>query len=249
MRGGTARQGYELGDEILQRLKRRFEVRTGEFAALEAGRTGDPFRVLIATIISQNTNERNTFRAFENLEREVGVNPEKILAAGVERVGEAIRAAGLWSQKAAAIVATAELVMKKYGGRLQELLDRGEDEVRRELGSIRGVGEKTIDVLLAFSGFPVIPVDTHVKRVATRLGLARGSSYREVREALHSVFREENRLEAHLLLIKLGREVCSARKPKCWECPLSELCPSSQLLKGYGHDLQRLETKRRESSQ
>lgn len=219
--------GYELGDRILALLRSRFRLSEGEFAALEAGRSGDPFKVLVATIISQNTNERNTFLAFERLEAEVGVEPSRILAAGVEAVERSISAAGLQRQKAEAILAAAKLVAERYGGDLRRLLELGEEAARRELGSVKGIGEKTIDVLLAFSGFPLVPVDTHVRRVAGRLGLARGSSYRSVREALHRVFREEVRLEAHLLLIKLGREVCKARKPLCGECPLSQICPSA----------------------
>jgi len=219
--------GYELGDRILQLLRSRLRFDEGDFAALRAGRSGDPFRVLVAAIISQNTSERNTFAALERLEREVGVEPSRILAAGVERVESAIRPAGLQRQKARAIVAAAKLVAEAYGGDLRALLRRGEDEVRRVLGSVEGIGEKTVDVLLAFSGYPVVPVDTHVRRVARRLGLASGSSYRAVREALHRVFREEVRLEAHLLLIKLGREICRARNPQCGSCPLASLCPTA----------------------
>ncbi|MEM2186074.1 MAG: endonuclease III [Thermofilaceae archaeon] len=220
---------YDFGDEILRLLRARFQINESEFAALKAGRSGDPFRVLVATIISQNTNERNTFLAFERLEREVGVDPASIVAAGVKRVEEAIRVAGLQKQKAEAIVAAAELVLRDYGGDLGKLLREGEERVRAVLGGIRGIGEKTVDVLLAFSGFPVVPVDTHVRRVAKRLGIAAGSSYEAVRESLHRVFREEYRLEAHLLLIKLGRELCKARSPQCPACPLSKICPSAEL--------------------
>ncbi|MEM0459484.1 MAG: endonuclease III [Thermofilaceae archaeon] len=220
---------YDFGDEILRLLRARFQIDESEFAALKAGRSGDPFRVLVATIISQNTNERNTFLAFERLEREIGVDPASIVAAGVKRVEEAIRVAGLQKQKAEAIVAAAELVLRDYGGDLGKLLKEGEERVRTVLGGIRGIGEKTVDVLLAFSGFPVVPVDTHVRRVAKRLGIATGSSYEAVRESLHRVFREEYRLEAHLLLIKLGRELCKARSPQCPVCPLSKICPSAEL--------------------
>lgn len=220
---------YRLGDKILRLLKAKFQIDENEFAALKAGRGGDPFRVLVATIISQNTNERNTLLAFERLDREVGIEPSSILSAGVERVEEAIKVAGLQRQKAEAIVAAAELTLKKYGGDLRRLLEESEEVVRAVLGSVRGIGEKTVDVLLAFSGFPVVPVDTHVRRVARRLGVARSSSYRAVRDSLHRVFREEHRLEAHLLLIKLGREMCRARDPRCPECPLNSLCPSASL--------------------
>jgi len=96
--------------------------------------------------------------------------------------------------------------------------------VRRELTAVRGIGYKTVDVLLASFGYPVLPVDTHVKRVARRLGLSGSSSYMGVRRDLERVFRPEARFEAHLLLIKLGREVCKAREPRCRECPLNDTC-------------------------
>ncbi len=219
-------EGYRLGDEILRRLRERFEIVDEEFVARWVARTTrDPFRVLVAVIISQNTAERNTFAAYKRLEEMVGVEPEKIVEAGVERVVEAIRPAGLQEAKARAIVEAARLVLEKYGGDLGRLLERGVDAVREELLRIPGIGEKTVDVLLSSWGYPVVAVDTHVRRVARRLGLAEGSSYRAVREALHRVFRPEKRLEAHLLLILLGRRICTARRPRCGECPLRDLCP------------------------
>ncbi len=215
---------FELGDIILEKLSRAYKIDPGEFAALKAAREGDPFKVLIATIISQNTTEKNTFRALERLEETIGVDPFKLSNAEVEEVASAISPAGLQRQKAVAIVSVARLLVDKYRGRIEELLKRGEDVVRRELRSLRGVGEKTVDVLLANAGFPVVPVDTHVKRVAQRLGITRSRSYLGVKSDLHRVFRPERRLEAHLLLIKLGREVCKARKPQCERCPLRDIC-------------------------
>lgn len=217
----------ELGDRILELLRRELKVEESEFAASEAGRRGDPFRVLVATILSQNTNERNTFLAFKKLDERIGITPFRILQAGEEKVKELIAIAGLQEQKAKAIVEVSKLVQKRYGGDLKKLLVLGEETVRKELSSVRGIGDKTIDVLLAFFGFPVVPIDTHVKRVSKRLGLTRSSSYRKIREELHKVFKENARLEAHLLLIKLGRETCKARNPLCSKCPLKELCPSS----------------------
>lgn len=215
---------FELGDIILEKLSRAYKIDPGEFAALKAAQEGDPFKVLIATIISQNTTEKNTFRALERLEETIGVDPFKLSNAEVEEVASAISPAGLQRQKAVAIVSVARLLVDKYRGRIEELLKRGEDVVRRELRSLRGVGEKTVDVLLANAGFPVVPVDTHVKRVAQRLGITRSRSYLGIKGDLHKVFRPERRLEAHLLLIKLGREVCKARKPQCERCPLRDIC-------------------------
>ncbi|QOJ78470.1 endonuclease III [Infirmifilum lucidum] len=216
--------GFELGDIILERLSRAYRVDPGEFAALKAAREGNPFKVIVATIISQDTTEKNTFRALQRLEETIGVDQFKLSNASVEEVASAISPAGLQRQKAAAIVSVARLLVEKYGGRMEELLKRGEEFARRELKSLRGVGEKTVDVLLANAGFPVVPVDTHVKRVAQRLGITGSRSYLGVRSDLHRVFRPERRLEAHLLLIKLGREVCKARKPQCGRCPLRDIC-------------------------
>lgn len=225
--------GYELGDAILRALRSKFKERE-DFAALEASESSDlfndPFKVLAAVIISQNTTERNAIAAFERLEREVKVEPAKLVGAGAEAVAKAIAVAGLQRQKAKAMLDVSKLLLERYGGDVRGLLSLGEEAVRRELGSVKGVGEKTVDVLLAFSGFPVVPVDTHVRRVARRLGLAAGSSYRATRDSLHRVFREEVRLEAHLLLIKLGREICRARNSKCSECPLSNLCSSARVV-------------------
>lgn len=218
------RERFDVGDIILERLKGRFSVSSREFAALKAAEEGDLFKVLVATIISQNTTEKNTFRAMQRLEEKIGIDPFKLASADVGEVAEAVSPAGLQLQKAVAIAAAARLIVEKYGGDIRRMLQRGEEAVREELGGLRGIGEKTVDVLLANSGFPVFPIDTHVRRVARRLGLSEASSYSKMREDLHAFFRPERRLEAHLLLIKLGREVCKPRKPLCPECPLNDLC-------------------------
>ncbi len=215
---------FELGDRILERLREAFTPSSEEFVALSARKGGDPFRVLVAVIISQNTNERNAFEAFRRLGSTVGLTPDAILRAGADAVREAIKPAGLQDSKSAAIVEAARIVVEKYGGDMRRLLELGEEAVRRELTAVSGIGYKTVDVLLASFGYPVLPVDTHVRRVARRLGLSESSSYLGIRRDLEQVFRPEVRFEAHLLLIKLGREVCKAREPRCADCPLKDLC-------------------------
>jgi len=217
-------ESYELGDLILRRLGSELRISSDEFAALKAAKEKNPFKVLIATILSQNTTEKNTFRALQRLEEEVGVSPFTLSKVDVEELARVISPAGLQQQKAEAIVSLSKLLVENYGGGLERLLEKGEEEVREELSKIKGIGDKTIDVLLANTGFPVVPVDTHVKRVARRLGLTRSNAYSRIKMDLHKVFRPERRLEAHLLLIKLGREVCKARNPKCEVCPLRDIC-------------------------
>ncbi|MGC9108470.1 MAG: endonuclease III domain-containing protein, partial [Infirmifilum sp.] len=103
--------------------------------------------------------------------------------------------------------------------------------VREELGKIRGIGDKTIDVLLANYGYPIVAIDTHVRRVARRLGLTHAKTYMAIREDLEKVFRPEKRLTAHLLLILLGRNICKAKRPACLECPLKDICEYYNSLK------------------
>ena len=212
-------------EELLKRLRKALELREDDFIALKAYReTRDPFKVLVATVLSQNTTEANAFAALRSLKRSVGLDPESIHRASLAEIERAIRPAGLWRQKARAIKRVAEMVVG--GLDLARLLDLGPDEVHRTLGAVPGIGKKTVDVLLALFRGGVIPVDTHVKRVARRLGLTSSSSYEGVKSDLESFFPSSMRLEAHFYLITLGRTICKARKPLCDECPIQDVCLS-----------------------
>lgn len=214
--------------EILKLLEREFSFRPEEFVALIARRSGDPFKILVATILSQNTNDRNSKAALKRLESRFEIRPEVLAEANVEELMEAIRPAGLQAQKAKAIKRVSEILLKRYEGNLGSILRKPLEVARKELISIPGIGPKTADVLLLFSlGRPTIPVDTHVMRIARRIGLApRKGDYEAVRKSLMEIFKPEDYLEAHLLLIKLGRTYCKSRKPRCAECPIKEFCDS-----------------------
>ncbi len=177
---------------------------------------GDPFSVLVAVILSQNTTEKNAFDAWFSLEKGLGkVTPENVLKAGVEKIEKLIRKAGLQKQKAKAIYEAA-----KRWEELKEAIARGDP---KPLLSIKGIGRKTVDVVMMSFGHRAFPVDTHVKRVAMRLGWASGS-YEKVSEKLKEMFRGRE-MEAHMLLILHGRRICKAKKPECWRCPLRDICP------------------------
>jgi endonuclease-3 len=192
----------EVGDRLLEKLKQELRIEQGDFIAYELAQTKDYFRTLIATIISQNTNEKNTYRAFGELERRIGVECARLSQTDVQKIAEAIKPAGLYAQKSQAIKSLTLVLMENYGCQIELLLKQGPEKVKEELGKIRGIGPKTIDVLLANYGYPVLPIDTHVNKV----------------------FSPEKRLEAHLYLIKLGRTFCLPRNPKCSVCPVSALC-------------------------
>jgi len=201
----------------------------------------DPFQVLVITVISQNTNDVNTDRAYRRLEAKGLTTPEAILKASVEEVEDALRVAGLYRNKARRLKELARRVIEDYGGDLSKLLSLPLEEARRRLLELPGVGFKTADVVLLFCGRkPVIPVDTHVSRTAKRLGFAdEGAGYEEVRLSLQALYppSPELYLDVHLLLISLGRRFCKARKPLCGECPLRQLCPSASGFKGLNSRL------------
>jgi endonuclease-3 len=195
--------------------------------------TDDPFKTLIVTIISQNTNDRNTARAFERLSNRFRITPETLANAGTAEIQQCLRVAGLYRNKSKVIKQVSKLILERYHGSLQRILSMSLDNARKELLQLPGVGPKTADVLLLFSkGKPTIPVDTHVNRVSKRLGLApKDGDYETVREALQSLYDPKDYLAVHIMLILHGRRYCKARGPLCDQCPVKSLCPSRDLFK------------------
>lgn len=188
----------------------------------------DPFETLIITIISQNTNDKNTVKAFEKLSKNIGITPESLAKSDTAKIEECLKIAGLYRNKARVIREVSRIILEEYGGSLKPILEKPFDEARKELMKLPGVGAKTADVVLLFSaGKPTIPIDTHINRVSKRLGLApKNGDYEEVRAALQSLFNPEEYVDAHILLILLGRKYCRARNPLCKGCPVNALCPS-----------------------
>ena len=216
--------------KILEILEKEFSLEYKEFTALIAKKSGDSFKILVATILSQNTNDRNSKAALKRLESKFELRPEVLANACFDEIVEAIRPAGLQFQKAKAIKEVSAIIANRFDGKLDKILKKPLDDARKELVSLPGVGPKTADVLLLFSlGLPTIPVDTHVMRVTRRIGLApKAGGYETVRKALMEVLNPEDYLRAHLLLIKLGRTFCKSRRPQCFGCPIRKLCDSGK---------------------
>jgi endonuclease-3 len=204
--------------KILKVLRKHFGKINWEFE--------DPFKLLIATILSQHTSDKNSLKAFESLEEKIGVEPEKLANRNTSEIAKAIKSAGLWKIKAKRIKEVSKIVLKDFSGDLSEVLSQPLEEARKTLLKLPGVGEKTADVLLVFSGgMPVFPVDTHLFTVARRLGISTSKNYESVKKAYEKLIPPTMRGEAHILLLTLGKEYCIARKPKCWQCPIKKLCP------------------------
>jgi len=189
-------------------------------------RKQDPFKLLIGTILSQHTSDKNSHRAFGKLKEEAQVTPKVLARMGIANITHLIKSAGLANIKARRIDAVSKVVLNRFGGDLSQVLALPLEEARRILTSFPGVGEKTADVVLTFSGHrSVIPVDTHLFTIAKRLGIVNSHKYSDVRAAYERLIISEKRNQAHLLLIQLGKKICLARNPRCYICPISRLCP------------------------
>ena len=191
----------------------------------------DSFKTLIVTIISQNTAGRNTAKAFENLSKQFEITPEVLANAKTSQIEECLKVAGLYRNKAKAIQQISKIILEEFHGNLTHVLSLSFEEARKTLLRLPGVGPKTADVVLLFcSGKPTIPVDTHVNRVAKRLGLAPANGdYEMVRRSLQSLYDPKDYLAVHVLLILLGRKHCKAINPMCKQCLVNTLCPSRQV--------------------
>ena len=177
-----------------------------------------PFELLIAVVLSAQCTDARvniiTVRLFPLYD-----TPEKVLALGEEKLAEMIRDCGLFRSKARNIIAACEMLCRDYGGKVPDSF--------AELTKLPGVGRKTANVLLSqLFSIPAIAVDTHVFRVAKRLGLAKGGTPLAVEEELMKTIPRESWSQAHHWLIWHGRKVCKARKPLCGSCPLAGLCIS-----------------------
>ena len=209
----------------VNRICRRLE---GKFGIPKAGPRGMSLAALMVhTIISQNTTDKNRDRAYNALRAEFATDADLQKAARAE-IESAIRVAGLAGQKSAAIVNFFKWMKKNSGGRrLRFPPEAGNEEIIESLCSINGVGLKTASIVLCFGlGRDVFPVDTHVNRTCTRLGLVpEKSSPDRTHRLMAELVPKGKALSFHLNLIRLGKTICHARNPKCAECPLKRLCP------------------------
>jgi len=187
----------------------------------------DPFETLVTTILSQNTNDRNTARALESLSKRFEITPEALAKAELSQIEETIKIAGLHRSKSKSIRQAAKLIIEKHHGKMEPLLSLPIKDARKALIQFDGDGPKTADVVLLFStNKPTIPVDTHEDRVAKRLGFAPANgNYELVRQNLQTLYDTRDYLSVHLLLIEHGRKYCKARHPLCNKCPIKLYCP------------------------
>jgi len=196
---------------ILDRLVRRYpEIHT----ALDYRH---PWELLVSTVLSAQTTDENVngvtpilFERWPTAVDLANANPEE-----VERV---VFSTGFYRQKTASVIALSRDLVDRFGGEVPQDLDA--------LTTLRGVGRKTASVVLAEAfGLPAIAVDTHVQRVARRLALTIEDAPEKIEADLRALYAQSRWSGISMRFIQFGREVCDARKPRCWECSLADLCP------------------------
>jgi endonuclease-3 len=191
---------------------------------------------LVSTILSQNTNDVNRDRAFDSLRAKFSTW-EAVRDAKTEDVMNAIRPAGLANQKGPRIQQVLKAITEERGSLdLSFLKDMSVDDARKWLTKFNGVGPKTAAIVLCFSlNMPAFPVDTHVYRVTGRIGLhPEKMNVEQAHPHLESLFPPETYYAAHLNIIRLGREICTARKANCEICPILKLCDYGTARVGAG---------------
>lgn len=180
-----------------------------------------PFQLLIATILSAQCTDKRVNIITQQLFRDYP-DCSSLAKLGPEEIAEYIRSAGLWKAKAANIHRTCQMLLSEYDGQIPS--------TREELEKLPGVGRKTANVVLANAfNVPAIAVDTHVQRVANRLGLANAKTPLETERQLMAAIPEEQWADAHHWLIYHGRQICMAKNPHCDDCPLNKLCPAARV--------------------
>ncbi len=177
----------------------------------------DPFKTLIATLLSAQSTDKQTGPAVESLFEQYPTISD-ISSADIKDIQEIIRSVGLFRSKAKYVKLTAQKLVEIFKSRVPDTME--------ELTGLPGVGRKTANLVIskAFSKNVGIAVDTHVFRISRKLGIAKSSIRDNVEKELMSIYPSDDYLNINTYFIKHGRKICTARKPKCDICPLNELC-------------------------
>ena len=218
---GTIR-GAEVRETANQKRKRalttikRLMPLYGMTATGKVGKR-NPFRSLIATVLSHRTRDENTETASTRLLAKFPT-PKTMAAAKASQIRPLIKEVGFWRVKAQRVIEIARILVKKFGGKVPDTYEG--------LLTLPGVGRKTAGCVLVFGfGKQALPVDTHVHRISNRLGLVKTKSPEQTEEALLKVFPPDKLAPVNGVLVEHGKAVCRPISPKCEECAIRSLCP------------------------
>ncbi|MFM9862174.1 MAG: endonuclease III [Micropepsaceae bacterium] len=198
-------------DAIFERLAAAVPIPKGELEYI------NPYTLLVAVVLSAQATDKGVNRATGPLFKLVKT-PEQMVKLGEAKLIDHIKTIGLFRSKAKNVIALSKALIANHAGEVPR--------DREALEALAGVGRKTANVVLNMAfGEPTIAVDTHVFRVAQRMGLAKGKTPREIEDQLLKVVPTRFMQHAHHWLILHGRYTCVARKPRCPVCPVQDLCP------------------------
>lgn len=211
----ASRQAFvKLSPKEIRELFARFQKLNPEPATeLKAP---NPFTLLVSVVLSAQATDKSVNKATGPLYK-IADTPEKILVLGEEGLISYIKTIGLYRSKAKHVMGLCRMLIDEYGGKLPRK--------REDLERLPGVGRKTANVVLnVVYGEPTMPVDTHLLRISPRMGLSEGTTPVQVEQDLLKCIPAEFMNHAHHWLILHGRYICTARSPKCTECPVADLC-------------------------
>jgi endonuclease-3 len=187
----------------------------------------NPFKLLILAILSQNTSDINSSRAYKSLAANFDITPLGLKKADLKKIEKAIKIGGIYKIKARRIKTVAQEVIARFHGNIKHILALPKNTARKKLTALSGVGNKAADIMLSYqySYREVIPIDTHMQRIAQRLGLVREKTrYKDIQDSFMSFIPARRRARAARLIWLLAKYTCRARHPKCPECPLVKIC-------------------------
>ena len=200
--------------EVMERFKARNPHPKSEL------HWSSPFTLLVAVVLSAQTTDKSVNKATASL-YEIADTPQKMVALGVDGLIPYIKSIGLYRTKAAHVIELSRLLLENFDGEVPHDRDA--------LMTLPGVGRKTANVVLnVVWGEPTMPVDTHLLRVSPKIGLAEGKTPLEVEQSLLERIPPQYLEHAHHWLILHGRYICTARKPKCDECFLNDVCKRNE---------------------
>ncbi len=214
----TTRVKSAYSEAEIAEIFRRFSIQRpepmGELAHV------NPYTLVVAVALSAQATDAGVNKATRELFK-IADTPEKMLALGEEQVRDYIKTIGLYRNKAKNVIALSQMLVDDFAGEVPKTRD--------ELIRLPGVGRKTANVVMSMAfGIPTMAVDTHIFRIANRLGLAPGKTPDEVEEKLMRLIPEDYLYHAHHWLILHGRYCCKARKPDCRACVIADICKSAE---------------------
>jgi len=192
------------------------DARATALAELQTREQGDPFRILIGTILSHRTRDENTTKAVENLFSRYKT-PAQLANANPSVVRRLIKPAGFYNMKTKNIIRASRQLVDDFGGEVPSSMEG--------LLTLQSVGRKTANCVLVYAfNKPAIPVDTHVHRISNRLGLVKTRTPEQTEEALRRSVPKRYWLELNDLFVRFGQTTCKPIGPHCWECTLRSHC-------------------------